>query len=126
MRSLVLAVTLLACTALASSATPPAPASAPAPVEEVLARVADLRRRVTNEATEAGQRKAADEMLAARAELSGECELAQALRRRDTSLLRKRHLLYLAHAWGLRSDLWRRKQRVVKQEVEEARTPPPK
>ena len=55
--------------------------------------------------------------------LSGEGELAQALRRRDTSLLRKRHLLYLAHAWGLRSDLWRRKQRAaaaVRQDADQA------
>ena len=49
--------------------------------------------------------------LAARAEASGEGELAQALRKRDTSLLRKRHLLFLSHAWGVRSDVWRRKQR---------------
>jgi hypothetical protein len=32
--------------------------------------------------------------------------LAAALRRRDTSLLRKRHLLWLAREWQRRSDLW--------------------
>jgi hypothetical protein len=53
----------------------------------------------------------ARDALAARAAASGEGELAQALRRRDTSQLRKRHMLYLAYAWGVRSDLWRRKQR---------------
>ena len=65
------------------------------------------------------------EALAARAALSGESELAQALRRRDTSLLRKRHLLYLAHAWGLRSDLWRRKQRAVSAVRQDAEQAPP-
>ena len=65
------------------------------------------------------------EALAARAALSGEGELAQALRRRDTSLLRKRHLLYLAHAWGLRSDLWRRKQRAASAVRQDAGLAPP-
>lgn len=49
----------------AQAPAPPAPTS----VNEAIATVADLRRRVGNEATEAGQRKAADAMLAARAEL---------------------------------------------------------
>lgn len=68
------AVLLLAFACAAwSNAQSPAPrtdalTAAPA-VDEGLSRVADLRRRVTNEVTEAGQRKAADEMLAARAEL---------------------------------------------------------
>ena len=68
------------------------------------------------------------EALAARAAASGEAELALALRRRDTSLLRKRHLLFLAHTWGLRSDLWRRKQRAgpaARQEGERSPAPPP-
>ena len=54
--------------ALSARAQTPTPPSTPA-ISEALATVADLRRRVGNEATEAGQRKAADAMLAARAEL---------------------------------------------------------
>ena len=65
MRRVVAAMPLLV--ALAALAQAPA-ASAPA-VNDALTTVADLRRRVGNEATEAGQRKAADAMLAARAEL---------------------------------------------------------
>jgi len=50
--------------------------------------------------------------LAARAAAEGQDEtLIGALRRRDTSLLRKRHLFYLARQWGLRSDIWSSRQR---------------
>ena len=49
--------------------------------------------------------------LAARAAAEGEDDtLVGALRRRDTSLLRKRHLFYLARQWGLRSDIWSSRQ----------------
>ncbi len=65
-----LAALLLACVAAlpAHAQTPTAAAPTPS-VDDALARVADLRRRVSNEATEAGQRKAADELLGVRAEL---------------------------------------------------------
>ena len=61
--------------------------------------------------------------MAARAAAAGEKDLAVALRRRDTSLLRKRHLLYLAHAWSLRSNLWRRKVQATP--AAPAAAPPP-
>ncbi len=72
-----LALTLIALCATHASAAPQADAPAPAanakepivPVNDALARIEDLKKRVSLEPTEAGQRKAADELVAARQQL---------------------------------------------------------
>jgi hypothetical protein len=72
-----LALTLIALIGAHASAAPQADAPAPAanakepivPVNDALARIEDLKKRVSLEPTEAGQRKAADELVAARQQL---------------------------------------------------------
>ena len=94
-----------ACRAPRPAAVSPHPAAGPS----TDARRACWQLRTLIAAQEQWKSSDEREAMAARAAAAGEKDLAVALRRRDTSLLRKRHLLYLAHAWSLRSNLWRRK-----------------